>query len=443
MMFRRIEAALLISLAGMLILDLRALANAILKSPRLLSTHPFSRQRVADNDVVMKNLPAVPRSSFFCLYLLAFFILIVEYRRYTQETSYSNVPAPFPSMLYHNYCVHYDVIEPMFTDFDRIAQILHVSADVLDRRIVQQVANWNGPVSLTVVLRTINQYHCTIEFLKKIRQESLDVAHYLRAHIVFEKAFSSNCTVPSILPSLGSSSASECENHKATIDQIAHYPANLARNVARIFSSSKYIIITDYEHLFSEGFEVKVRSIASRRLAERSQTILAYRIFEIDKKISKLPRNKSDLHKLFKSQHAVVFHSRYYPGAHDITGLEEWFSKNKTTDGLFAKDQKYDRSNWEPQFVSHSRIPFHDERFPFQLRDNTVLRWELCRANYTIDILDDVFMFHRGIKLQKNMESLRIQMQNTAIFNEALKAFKERMDKEYPETKHRCPTPER
>ncbi|PIO64282.1 hypothetical protein TELCIR_14097 [Teladorsagia circumcincta] len=182
------------------------------------------------------------------------------------------VPDSFPSVLYHNYCVHYDIIEPMFTDFDRITQILHVSADVLDQRVVQQ------------------------------------------------------------------------------------------------FSSSKYIIITDYEHLFSEGFEAKVRSVASRRLAERPQTMLAYRIFEVDDNVEVLPRNKSELMKLFTSNKAVVFHSKYYPGAHDINGLIEWFAKNGTADGLFAKDQKFD---------------------------------------------------------------------------EALKAFKERMDKEYPRTKRRCPTPER
>lgn len=45
-----------------------------------------------------------------------------------------------PSILYHEYCVHYDVIEPMLGDFDSIAQILHVSADLLDHRIVEQVS---------------------------------------------------------------------------------------------------------------------------------------------------------------------------------------------------------------------------------------------------------------------------------------------------------------
>ncbi|PIO76705.1 hypothetical protein TELCIR_01221 [Teladorsagia circumcincta] len=168
----------------------------------------------------------------------------------------------------------------MFTDFDRITQILHVSADVLDQRVVQQVTNWNGPVSMTIVLRSIQQYRCVITFLKKIRKESTLVAHHLRAHIIFAERLSTNCTIPSMLPV--SSIDFDCEDREATIDQIARYPVNLARNVARMFSSSKYIIITDYEHLFSEGFEAKVRSVASRRLAERPQTMLAYRIFEVD-----------------------------------------------------------------------------------------------------------------------------------------------------------------
>uniref|UniRef100_A0A183GR25 UTRA domain-containing protein n=1 Tax=Heligmosomoides polygyrus TaxID=6339 RepID=A0A183GR25_HELPZ len=79
-----------------------------------------------------------------------------------------------PSILYHEYCVHYDVIEPMLGDFDSIAQILHVSADLLDHRIVEQVANWNGPVSVTVVLRSIEQFSCVVEFVSHRRETYRD-----------------------------------------------------------------------------------------------------------------------------------------------------------------------------------------------------------------------------------------------------------------------------
>ncbi|KAL6726621.1 hypothetical protein Aduo_008574 [Ancylostoma duodenale] len=157
-----------------------------------------------------------------------------------------------------------------------------------------------------------------------------------------------------------------------------------------------------------------------------------------------MPRDKAELEKLYDSGNAVVFHSKYYPGAHNIEGLSDWFDKNSTADGLFAKDKQYDRANWEPQFVSHWRIPFHDETFPFQLRDNTVLRWEMCRADYTIDILDDVFMFHKGIKRKSSGgRTWAIQKRNAKKFEKALEGFKARMDKEYPSTKEKCPQPQR
>ncbi|KJH46270.1 hypothetical protein DICVIV_07657 [Dictyocaulus viviparus] len=276
--------------------------------------------------------------------------------------------------------------------------------------------------------------------MRKIRTISAEVARYLRVHIVFTNTWSVNCSIPSAIPS--ASSSFECKkSNRYDIKQIAHYPANLARNIARLFSASKYIVITDYEHLFSKGFEETVRAIASVRLAEKPQTMLVYRIFEVDKRVKRLPQNKADLGKLYRSGNAVIFHAWYYPGAHEIDGLSMWFKKKRTDDGIFMKDFKYDRSNWEPQFVSHWQIPFHDENFPFQLRDNTVLRWEMCRANYTIDILDNVFVFHRGIKQPSIYSHIRaVQKRNIARYKSALDLFKQRMDSEYPETKERCPS---
>ncbi|KHJ95118.1 hypothetical protein OESDEN_04943 [Oesophagostomum dentatum] len=172
--------------------------------------------------------------------------------------------------------------------------------------------------------------------------------------------------------------------------------------------------------------------------------MLVYRIFEVSDKVERMPRDKGELERLYKTGDAIVFHARFYPGGHDIPGLKEWFEKNETTDGLFAMDQRYKRATWEPQFVSHWQIPLHDEVFPFQIRDNTVLRWEMCRANYTIDILDDVFMFHKGIKEKSNgARSRAIQRRNSRKFVKAVEVFKQRMDREYPQTKRSCPNPER
>ncbi|KIH50912.1 hypothetical protein ANCDUO_19006, partial [Ancylostoma duodenale] len=87
-------------------------------------------------------------------------------------------------------------------------------------------------------------------------------------------------------------------------------------------------------------FETTVRTVADTRLAEKPQTMLVYRIFEIDEKVTVMPRDKAELEKLYDSGNAVVFHSKYYPGAHNIEGLSDWFDKNSTVDGLFAKDKQ-------------------------------------------------------------------------------------------------------
>ncbi|KAL6726620.1 hypothetical protein Aduo_008573 [Ancylostoma duodenale] len=234
-------------------------------------------------DDVMKHFGASSRTTLLCLYCLALMILMAEYWTFMGNSMNSASTPASPSILYHDYCVYYDIIAPPVTDFDRIGQILHVSADMLDHRINEQVVNWNAPVSMTVVLRSIDQYGCTVNYLRRLKRNSRAVAQHLRAHVIFARSWSQNCTVPHTSMR---SDAAECEKPEVTLEQVALYPANLARNVARMFSATKYIIITDYEHLFNEGFETTVRMVADTRLAEKPQTMLVYRIFEIDEKVT-------------------------------------------------------------------------------------------------------------------------------------------------------------
>ncbi|KAE9417065.1 hypothetical protein Angca_003153 [Angiostrongylus cantonensis] len=382
------------------------------------------------------SLPVV----FVYLCFMLFLILAAEYWRYAGNDIASYSDSTRSSTLYDKYCVHYNMIAPKFTDFDRITQIVHVSADVLDKRIIEQVENWDGPVSMSVVLRSVAQYHCTARFLKKIRRLSADVERHLRAHLVFPKTLTTNCSAPFIPPSL--SSASECEKHQVpSVEQIALYPANIARNIARIFSASKYIVIADYEHFFSKGFEKTVRAVAHSRLAEKPRTMLVYRIFEVDERVKELPQIKTEHNSPTSWANAfttVPCRSFVSPFSHPVLSISAIINHPST--GLIPHLFRYTRWNWEPQFVSHWQIPLHDENFPFQLRDNTVLRWEMCRANYTIDVLDDVFVFHRGIKrMSVGGKVLAVQKRNAARFERALLAFKERMNNSYPNTAKLCP----
>ncbi|GMS92854.1 hypothetical protein PENTCL1PPCAC_15029, partial [Pristionchus entomophagus] len=60
------------------------------------------------------------------------------------------------------------------------------------------------------------------------------------------------------------SSRCSSEKRNKTINEIAAYPANVGRNIAREFVESNFILMADYEHLFSQGFERRMADIAIR-----------------------------------------------------------------------------------------------------------------------------------------------------------------------------------
>ncbi|CAI4221247.1 unnamed protein product [Auanema sp. JU1783] len=336
---------------------------------------------------------------------------------------------------YQNYCVYENVIKPTVVDYNRISQIVHMSSNLLDIRLVEQILNWNAPFTVSIFLNEVNDYGCVLNTLNALLSAYPVCLKYLTVHIVFPNHWSPNCF---LLPNTTCNEVSK----SLRVQQMAAYPANVMRNIARMYSSSKYILIADLEHMFSANFEEDVRHIADRVLSNDPKRLLVYRIFEVEQNISSLPHDKKDLFELFKNGQAVVFHERYYKGAHNIDNLGSWFQMKKQERGISVSNYGYSMSSWEPQFVSLSSIPYHDENFPFLIRDNTELRWELCRAGYAIDILSDHFVYHRGIKtaLSAGVIPRQIQAINTRKFQNALEKFNERMAKSYPQTNDKCPT---
>jgi len=183
--------------------------------------------------------------------------------------------------------------------------------------------------------------------------------------------------------------------------------------------------------------------LARRELSngEDNRKALVYRIFEFDDVVKQVPRKKQQLFDLFKKGKAIEFHDRFNKGSHRIPGLSTFFARVENDSTVAVQlIQPYNRHTWEPQFVSLNTIPMHDERFPYGIRDNTVLRWELCRMGYRFLVVTDVFNVHRGIKSASSVNKTRmLQNRVRARFNKAVKAFNLRMDSEYPQTKSLCP----
>uniref|UniRef100_A0A0M3HYE3 Beta-1,4-glucuronyltransferase 1 n=1 Tax=Ascaris lumbricoides TaxID=6252 RepID=A0A0M3HYE3_ASCLU len=310
--------------------------------------------------------------------------------------------------------------------FDRITLVVHISADLLDHRIIEQVDAWEGPVTLSVVIPSVGVLSNIHKIQHKLSQLPKSVLQKLSAHLLFRSK--NGCTTDAVT-SLNEE------------DTIGKYPVNVARNVARMLVRSKYILLGDYEFIFSKGFESRMRKLANDELTKNPKTALVFRIFEVNDTIQRLPRDKATLRKLFFDGMVVEFHAKFTHNAHKIPRLIDWF--NHPVDNSKASLNTilpFSRRDWEPQFVSLNTIPFHDENFPFSLRDNTVLRWEMCRQNYTFVLVNDMFMVHRGIKTVKDApETKKLQKRSRSQFTNAIELFRKRMDKFFPETKQKCP----
>uniref|UniRef100_A0A0N5B577 N-acetyllactosaminide beta-1,3-N-acetylglucosaminyltransferase n=1 Tax=Strongyloides papillosus TaxID=174720 RepID=A0A0N5B577_STREA len=223
------------------------------------------------------------------------------------------------------------------------------------------------------------------------------------------------------------------------IEQMIEYPINVVRNIARKLSRSNYILIADFDHMFSENFEKKVLPMAEKYLGANSKNALVYRIFEINENATREPRNKEILEKMMNDSEAFIFH-HYYPRGHNIPRLKQWFQVPDSETPKVQIEVLYMERAWEPQFISNRDIPFHDESFPYPVRDNTNLRWAMCRMDYHYLIMNDVFMYHRGLKAEtENAIVKRARAKAWKHYINALMQFNQKMDTLFTDTKQKCP----
>lgn len=104
---------------------------------------------------------------------------------------------------------------------------------------------------------------------------------------------------------------------------------------------------------------------------------------------------------------------------------------------------EFDNYEWEAQFVGDSRVPFHDERWPYRYRNNVQLALHLCFMDYTFSVVSDVFSVHRRIQVKGNSRDLgHMQLLQKLQPWGMKKGYNDELDRLYPGMKKKCFTDE-
>ncbi|CAJ0581905.1 unnamed protein product, partial [Mesorhabditis spiculigera] len=217
------------------------------------------------------------------------------------------------------------------------------------------------------------------------------------------------------------------------------YPINILRNAARLFVPKQALMtLSDAQFMFSFNFETIVKEYVASDLIDMTHDLLVYRIFEgIPDGLGGYPLTMEELKGAFDISTVRVFHELTAIESHWIPDLEYWL---RTRRAKRTKKYRYLDAAWEPQFVAQNNVPFHDEAFPYLIRDNANQRWTLCRAGYRFHVMNMAFAIHPGFKNPGDAGSTRDDRQVVlARYAKAVTEFNAYMDKKYPDTRNKCP----
>ena len=86
--------------------------------------------------------------------------------------------------------------------------------------------NWQAPVSLALVLLNEQDYGCVIKKLDQYLRKAPEIAKHLRVHLLFPTRWNEACEKPV--------TKLKCGPVQYSSDDVVTYPANVARNTARM-----------------------------------------------------------------------------------------------------------------------------------------------------------------------------------------------------------------
>lgn len=309
---------------------------------------------------------------------------------------------------------------------------------------VELCRRWEGPISLAV--------YAPGDDLKI----SLEVIYYLRRcrdgcvrsriswHLIYDAMFGpalNNISFPDSLVSqyrlikcdlsdeevLKEFASSFRENHKLP------YPINVARNVARLQSKTKYLLASDIELYPSLNIVSMFKLLIQKEEADQVPLInrkvphvYHLPIFEVEAGLEP-PQTKSELMDMFRTGDAIFFHKWVCDICQNYPDRDQWLQipGNGTLNVFRVTKRTRNRSSWEPLYIGTNAEPLYDERLTWEgKRDKMSQMYEMCLMDYDILVLDNAFLVHApGIKHideQDMSRRLNFIKRNNQVYNTIL-----------------------
>lgn len=298
---------------------------------------------------------------------------------------------------------------------ESITYTTHSDYTFLDN-IIPLLERWNSPVSVamhapgTDFIPTIN----SIKYLRDCLPESNLVRQFATFHVYFSskhipktvpkynKVLDTpyNCSIPP--PYANITSGQLYKTQKKLL-----YPVNVGRNIARDAAMTHFILASDIELYPNPGLVKKFLEMQARNdapLQRKAPRVFPLSLFEVDSK-SPVPRDKTELQELLRTQKAIPFHKRVCSSCHGVPRSKEWMAANETEDlGIFHIGKRTGYFvHWEPIYIGTHNDPHYDERLSWEGKSDKMTQgFALCVLDYEFHILDHAFLVHKpGIKILK------------------------------------------
>lgn len=238
-----------------------------------------------------------------------------------------------------SYRVIYNVLQGSWptNQTNSVTYCSHLTPDFL-YFLSEIVIRWEGPVSIaafvpgydgSTTLCLLQRLCYCVPEMSKVSLHFVFPVDYPPDHLVCNPSLlvPSGCSIPTTVLK---KRLNTFRNQKELT-----YPVNVARNVARISSKTKFVLVSDIELFPSKSLVTRFQElIPTFQLKLQSTNIPFNRIvyvvpvFEVEHYIVSIPEKKSELLDLYSQNKAIYFHRWICLHCQRFPGLQRWIHKS-------------------------------------------------------------------------------------------------------------------